>query len=57
MKQKHLTKMKIFLKAMPQHIPDNVTVYTVGDYAKKRLLYHRPLYKSKELLYYVPKIM
>ena len=22
-----------FFKAMPQHIPDNVTVYTVGDYA------------------------
>lgn len=44
-----------FFKAMPQHIPDNVTVYTVGDYAKKRLLYHRPLYKSKELLYYVPQ--
>ena len=44
-----------FFGAMPQHIPDNVRIYAVGDYAKKRLLYHKPLYTADDLLYYVPK--
>lgn len=49
-------KERVLLQIMPQHLPDNVSVYTVGAYAHEMLLKYRPLYKAKELLYYIPRI-
>lgn len=44
-----------FMRPMPQHIPPNVQVYTVGDYAQKMMKKYRPLFSSKELFYFIPE--
>lgn len=43
-------------KFMPQQVLNNVSVYTVGDYAYKMLKKYRPLYSAKELLYFLPEV-
>ena len=42
---------KHFFEPMPQHLPDNVVVYTGGEYAYKMLLKYKPLYAAKNLFY------
>ena len=47
---------KNFFGPMPQHLPDNAVVYTVGEYAYKMLLKYKPLYAAENLFYYIPEI-
>ncbi len=44
------------IQEVPQRLPANVSVYTAGPYAYEKLLKYRPLYKAKQLLYYIPDI-
>lgn len=52
----YIYKEKALIQNISQHLPTNVSVYTAGPYAYERLLKYRPLYKAKELLYYIPEI-
>lgn len=47
---------KHFFEPMPQHLPGNVVVYTVGEYAYKMLLKYKPLYAAQNLFYYIPEV-
>ena len=42
------------LESLPQELEDNISIYAVGDYAKKQLLEFRPKYNIGDLLYYLP---
>lgn len=42
--------------AMPVHLAENISVYTVGSYARDWLRRFRPLYRPGNLLYCVPEV-
>jgi glycosyltransferase involved in cell wall biosynthesis/SAM-dependent methyltransferase len=44
------------LTALPAYLPDNIHVFTGGNYAKAQLQSYRPAWNIGELLYYVPDI-
>ena len=42
------------IKDLPIDLSDNINIYAVGDYAKKRMHEFRPKYKVNELYYFLP---
>lgn len=46
--------LKDKVNLLPEKLCDNIHIYTVGDYAKEKLLEIRPKYKVNNLMYFLP---